>query len=62
MYSEYISLYTGIVILRVHIGIVSMMSARPLVVTDTFSGTEDKRLWTDWIFHFENIAPVNSWD
>ena len=34
-------------------------AARPLVLPETFDGTGN---WTDWCFHFENVAAVNGWD
>lgn len=34
-------------------------TAKPLVLPETYSGTED---WDDWCFHFENVAAVNGWD
>ena len=33
--------------------------ARPLVLPETFDGTGS---WSDWCFHFENVAAVNGWD
>ena len=32
---------------------------RPLVLPETFDGSSS---WTDWCFHFENVASVNGWD
>ena len=34
--------------------------ARPLVLPDTFSGG-DGSTWSEWKFHFENVATVNAW-
>ena len=34
-------------------------ATRPLVLPETFDGTGS---WTDWCFHFENVAAVNDWD
>ena len=31
---------------------------RPLVLPETFDGTGS---WSDWCFHFENVATVNGW-
>ena len=36
------------------------MAARPLVLPDTFNG--EGSTWTDWKFHFNNVASVNAWD
>ena len=33
--------------------------ARPLVLPETFDGTGS---WSDWCFHFEDVAAVNWWD
>ena len=33
--------------------------ARPLVLPETFDGTGS---WSDWCFHFENVATMNGWD
>jgi hypothetical protein len=33
-------------------------AARPLVLPETFDGTSS---WTDWCFHFDNVAAVNGW-
>ena len=35
------------------------MASRPLVIPDPFTG-EGK--WEEWLFHFENVSDVNSWD
>ena len=32
--------------------------ARPLVLPEVFDGTGS---WTDWCFHFDNVAAVNGW-
>ena len=32
---------------------------RPVVLPETFDGTSS---WSEWTFHFENIASVNGWD
>ena len=32
--------------------------ARPLVIPETFYDTGS---WSDWSFHFENVAAVNGW-
>jgi len=34
------------------------LGSRPLVLPETFDGTGN---WSDWCFHFENVAAVNSW-
>ena len=34
-------------------------AGRPLVLPETFDGTGN---WSDWWFHFENVADVNGWD
>lgn len=36
------------------------MAARPLILPDTFSG-EKGCTWTEWKYHFQNIATVNEW-
>ena len=36
-----------------------LSTARPLVLPETFDGTGS---WSDWCFHFENVASVNGWD
>ena len=33
--------------------------ARPLVLPEVFDGSSS---WSDWRFHFENVATVNGWD
>ena len=33
--------------------------ARPLVLPEIFNCTGN---WSDWSFHFENVAAVNDWD
>ena len=33
--------------------------ARPLVLPEVFDGTGS---WSDWCFHFDNVAAVNGWD
>ena len=33
--------------------------ARPLVIPEIFYGTGS---WSDWSFHFENVAAVNGWN
>ena len=38
------------------------MATRPVVLPETFSGAEEGSTWTDWKFHFDNVAEVNSWD
>ena len=40
-------------------GRLSSTAARPLVLPEPFDGTGS---WTDWWFHFENVATVNGWD
>ena len=34
------------------------MASKPLVLPETFQGTES---WEDWIEHFERVAAVNKW-
>ena len=34
-------------------------ATRPLVLPETFDGTGS---WSEWCFHFENVAAVNGWD
>ena len=34
-------------------------AARPLVLPETFDGTGS---WSEWCYHFENVAAVNGWD
>lgn len=34
--------------------------ARPLVLPDTFCGSGESN-WTEWKFHFDNVAAVNGW-
>ena len=34
-------------------------TAKPLVLRDTFDGSQ---CWDDWISHFENVADVNEWN
>ena len=36
------------------------MATRPLVLPDTFSG-EAGSSWTEWKYHFQNVATVNEW-
>ena len=36
------------------------MAMRPLILPDTFSG-EKGCTWTEWKYHFQNIATVNEW-
>ena len=36
----------------------SSSSARPVVLPETFDGTQN---WDEWVFHFENVAAVNGW-
>ena len=45
-----------------HIGVVGRMATRPVVLPETFSGAEEGSTWTDWKFHFDNVATVNAWD
>ncbi len=35
------------------------MAARPVVLPDTFTGVGN---WTEWKYHFDNVAKVNGWD
>ena len=35
------------------------MAVRPLVLLNPFSGDES---WDQWIYHFECVAEVNTWD
>ena len=37
----------------------SARMTRPVVLPETFNGTDN---WSEWIFHFENVASVNGWD
>ena len=37
------------------------MATRPVVLPDTWSRDPGAPSWTDWKYHFENIAAVNSW-
>ena len=39
-------------------GTAAGLGARPLVLPETFDGTGS---WSDWCFHFENVAAVNGW-
>ena len=34
-------------------------SSRPVVLPEPYDGTGD---WSDWCWHFENVAEVNGWD
>ena len=34
-------------------------TTRPLVLPEPYDGTGS---WSEWSFHFENVATVNSWD
>ena len=34
------------------------MASKPLVLPETFQGTES---WEDWIEHFERVAAMNEW-
>ena len=34
-------------------------AARPLILPETFDGTGS---WSEWCYHFENVAAVNGWD
>ena len=35
------------------------MAGKPVVLPESFSGEGS---WGDWLDHFNNVAPVNSWD
>jgi len=35
------------------------MTTRPLLMPESFSG---KGSFSDWIRHFEGVAPINKWD
>ena len=35
------------------------MASRPAVIPEAFSGDGE---WTQWIYHFENMAAVNEWN
>jgi hypothetical protein len=37
-----------------------MAAAKPVILPDTFSGTEGS--WDHWIAHFRDCATINSWD
>ena len=39
-------------------GAAMALGSRPLVLPETFDGTGS---WSDWCFHFENVATVNCW-
>jgi len=40
-------------------GPAGVTATRPLVLPETFDGTGS---WSEWCFHFENVATVNCWD